>query len=118
MAIDDEELASAIRVVLAAAAKGRASEGEAGSFPQYLTAYQILRRLPEPLRQALINEYGEPGKRAGRHFTAVSRVAQVAREIADHDYLDAKELTFEYDEDEKPVDSGTRVVGLYRLRRS
>jgi len=83
----NEELAAAIRAVLARAARGKLASGQAGPHPHYLTAYQILRRLPEPLHQALINEYGEPGKAAGRHFTSVSRIAQLAREIADHDYM-------------------------------
>jgi hypothetical protein len=37
--------------------------------------------------------------------------------VADYDYLDARELTFEYDEGEVPVDSGNGVVGLYRAKR-
>lgn len=109
---DQEELAAAISRVLASAAKGK------GAHPQYLTAYQILRRLPTALQQVLINEYGEPGKGAGRHFSAVSRVAQVARTVADEpSYLDAQELSFEYADGEAPVGGGSRVVGLYRTRR-
>lgn len=113
MASDHEELSAAIKRVLASAAKGKGQE------PHYLTAYQILRRLPTPLQQLLINEYGEPGKGAGRNFSAVSRIAQVARAVADETaQLDAHELSFEYADGEQPVEGGNRVVGLYRARRA
>ena len=113
MGTDQQELAAAIARVLAQAAKGKGRE------PSYLTAYQILRRLPTPLSQLLINEYGEPGKGAGRNFSAVSRVAQVARAVADKpEYLDAHELAFEYADGEQLVEGGNRVVGLYRAPRT
>jgi len=116
MAVDERALREAIHKVLEGAAKGR-GHGTAIRYPHYLTAYQILRRLPPAHHQALINEYGEPGKKAGRHFTAVSRVAQIARTIADYDHLDASDLEFKFDEGEELVTGGSRVVGLYRLRR-
>lgn len=116
MPVDEQELSKAILAVLERAAKGRASATSERK-PHYLTAYQILRRLPDTHHQALLNEYGEPGKKAGRHFTAVSRIAQIARTIADYDYMDAAELEFKFDEGEDHVAGGSRVVGLYRLRR-
>jgi hypothetical protein len=121
MTVDDEELSKAILRVLERAARGRVpggrAQGTSARHPHYLTAYQILRRLPEAHHQALINEYGEPGKNAGRHFTAVSRIAQIARTLADYDFMDASELEFQFDEGEDLVAGGSRVVGLYRLRR-
>jgi hypothetical protein len=117
MTTDFTSLSIAITDVLRKADHGRLSNGRSGPNPHFLTAYQILRRLPDDVRQALIEQYGEPGRGSGRHFTSVSRIAQVARDIADYDYMDAKELAFEYDDDEALVDGGNRVIGLYRAKR-
>lgn len=110
MAIARDVLATAVLDVLAQAAKGK------GTHPHYLTAYQILKRLPDDLRVALVAEYGEPGRGAGKKFTAVSRVAQVARDVAEYDYLDARGLAFELDEGEE-IAAGYPVIGVYRARR-
>ena len=109
MAHMNEELTTAVKSVLQDAHRGKGRE------PHYLTAYQILSRLPTRVRSALVNEYGEPGRGAGRHFTAVSRVAQIAREIAEYDYLDARGLAFEFDEG-ADLSPGHPVIGIYRLR--
>jgi hypothetical protein len=112
MTISDSQLAPAILDVLAHTDTGK------GRDPHYLTAYQILRRLPDTLRAELIAAYGEPGKGNGRHFTAVSRVAQVARSVAEYEYLDAQGLTFEFGEGEDDdALSGYPVIGVYRKRR-
>lgn len=83
-----------------------------------MTAYQILLRLPDDLRESLIAQYGDAGKGAGKHFTAVSRIAQIAREVADYDHLDSRGLAFEFSEDEHTVAGGNAVIGIYRARRS
>lgn len=113
MTISRDQLVNTIGEVLQNAARGKGTRGH------YLTAYQILRRLPEATREALIAEYGPPGRGAGKNFTAVSRVAQVAREIAHYDYLDAGGITFDGVEDdaEDPIRSGYPVIGIYRAKR-
>jgi hypothetical protein len=110
MTFDRDALVTSILDVLASASKGR------GPLPHYLTAYQIFHRLPDALRDALVAEYGEPGRGAGKHFTAVSRIAQVARDVAEYDFLDSQGLTFETDLPEDAA-SGAPVVGIYRMRR-
>lgn len=111
MPIAHNELATPILDILARASRGK------GPRPHYLTAYQILLRLPDAVRQALIAEYGEPGRGAGKNFTAVSRVAQVARDVAEYDYMDARGLSFEFDEGEEGIEAGFPVIGLYRAKR-
>lgn len=110
MPIAEHELEAAVLAVLANAAKGR------GEHPHYLTAYQILERVPDGIRNTLIDELGKPGRHAGKHRTAVGPIKDAARRIAEVDYLDARGLSFEYGEGEE-LSSGYPVIGLYRLRR-
>jgi hypothetical protein len=105
-----DSLVRAVQDVLANAASGRGRERH------YLTSYQILDRLPPALRDALIVEYGPPGRGAGANFTSASRIAQIAREVGDYDYLDAQGLAFGVGDVEK-VAAGYSVVGIYRAKQ-
>lgn len=57
--IRPSEIIDDVRTVLKSAAKGK------GSKPNFLTAYQILDRLPDPLRTQLIAERGTRRKGTG-----------------------------------------------------
>ena len=106
--IDSEELEREIEKVLRAAATGK------GAHPGCLTAYQLLRRLPVPVRDALVAAYGTPGKGATKHYSAASRVATAARKFL-VGYLDAGDLSFEVDPDEQAVEGGYPLIGLYSI---
>jgi hypothetical protein len=110
MSVQRGDLAQPILDILEGAASGK------GLSPHYLTGYQILMRLPNELREALIREHGEPGRGAGKNSTAVSRIAKVAREIADYDFMDSRGLSIEHYEGED-INPGNRVTALYRARR-
>lgn len=47
--------------------------------PAFLTAYQILERLDQPLRTRLVQQYGAPGLGGGKYFGAASCVASAAQ---------------------------------------
>lgn len=107
------DIVTEVRDVLRAASTGK------GSRPTFLTAYQILGRLPEPLRARLIQERGVPGSGAGQCYAGASVVQGAAQmlnrtgevEIA---YLDTAGLTFDIGEPVE-VSAGYQVCGIYRL---
>lgn len=113
MAIARDELVVAVGEVLANAARGKGEDHH----HHYVTAYQILARLPDALRQALLTQYGQPGQGAGKNYTAASRVAAVAREIGRVDYLDARGISFDGVGDETEIRSGYPVIGVFRAKR-
>jgi hypothetical protein len=103
----DDALKTAVEEVLERAARGKSKR------PQFVTAYQILQRIPEDLRAALIAQYAEPGRGAGKPFSAASRVGQLAAELgAEHEYLDARGMSFAGDEEQ--IIAGYPVVSIYR----
>lgn len=112
MTVSKDRIAPAVRAVLSEAASGK------GESPHFLTTYQILARLEGGLRDELIAVYGSPGQGAGKHFTAASRVAQVARDLGGVEiaYMDAKGMNF--DQEDSDVRSGYPVIGLYRMNLS
>lgn len=103
------DIAADVRRVLQRASKGK------GSRPQWLTAYQILDRLPQ--RELLVDERGMPGKDAGAHQAAASVVADAIRyELKDEvevTYFDNVGVLFEIDG--VPVRAGFPVCGIYRI---
>jgi hypothetical protein len=88
-----------------------------GASPSFLTAYQILNRLPDPKKTTLINERGVGGKKHGKWDSASKQVALACRmlqrkrliEIA---YLDTKEISITINK--KIKDPSYIVCGLYR----
>jgi hypothetical protein len=63
----------------------------------FLTAYQILERLPQVLRDRLINALTSGGTGAGVKYAASNHVSMALRVMMrrkeiDHHYLDAKEI--------------------------
>jgi hypothetical protein len=99
-----------VRHVLLSAARGK------GTTPNYLTAYQILARLPAELRARLIAERGRGGRGEGTHFAATGVVMHALRSMDDVDvvYLDTGGLQLIIDGE--AVEAGNRVCGLYRVR--
>ena len=86
----------------------------------FQTAYQILLRLPEKLRNQLIEERG---KRSGerKHYTAATVVAQAATMLGpaevDTEFLDRYSLSIKLEGAlDEEIEPGSQNVGLYRLR--
>jgi hypothetical protein len=99
-----------VRQVLLSAARGK------GTTPNFLTAYQILARLPAGVRARLVAERGRGGRGEGTHFAATGVVMHALRSMDDVDvvYLDTGGLQLLIDGE--PVEAGNRVCGLYRVR--
>jgi hypothetical protein len=84
----------------------------------FVTAYQLLRLLPQKTRQKLNDEYGKSGKGAGQHFSAANFVAKAAAsypKLVEVQRLDTRGMRIEVDGNQ--VESGTQICGLFRLRR-
>jgi hypothetical protein len=105
------EIVNEVRRVLHSAAKGK------GLSPNFLTAYQILSRLPMDLQTRLIEGHGRGGKGWGKGKGAANVVMRALRslkaelEIA---FLDTKGL--ELTVGDHVVEAGNRVCALYRIR--
>jgi hypothetical protein len=99
-----------VRDVLARASRGKGDE------TTFLTAYQILARLPEAIRARLIDERQLGGKGTGVHYAAASVVSDAAEQIQGVEvrYLDTRQLTIHVAG--QLVEPGYQVCGLYRLR--
>lgn len=80
------DLIDDIRVVLREAAKGKGPE------PHFVTAYQILDRLPVQRRDELVATYGGFGRGAGTNFGAASALADALKNMGDVEtsYLDTR----------------------------
>ena len=97
-----------VRAVLASARKGK------GDRPNYLTAFQILDRLPDALRARLIGERTEGGRAAGTVFAAPSVISRAARMAgAEVEYLDSIGLSVLVAG--QAVTPSYEVCGVYRL---
>lgn len=109
--IESQKLEPEILRVLAQASCGKGTESG------FLTAYQILKRLPEALQLELLDAYGPSGKEAGVHFGGASRVAQVADEAqgVEKKYLDTGGLQFDVGEPAE-VQGGYSLCAIFRLR--
>ena len=106
------DLTDDIRIVLGEAAKGKGPE------PHFVTAHQILDRLPRQRREELVATYGGFGRGAGTNFGAASALADALKSMADVEtsYLDTKGVSFGVEG--AIVAAGYAVVGIDRLRRA
>jgi len=107
------DLEPMIRQLLAEASKGK------GRFPQFVTGYQLFRRMPSSLRKRLISASAPPGKGAGKHYSAASIIATTCKRLKnelDQDYLDTRDLVFQTRTIRDAL-GGSPVCGVYRLRR-
>ena len=102
------DIVDAVRAVLAAARRGK------GDRPNYLTAFQILDRLPAELRTRLVSERTPGGTGAGTVFAAPSVVSRAARMAgAEVEYLDSVGLSVQVAG--QPVTPSYEVCAVYRL---
>lgn len=101
--------------VLLNAAHGKGNPNEVA----FLTAYQIFKRVPGAVQDALRNEYGASGREAGHPFGPASRLAQVADQIPGIEkvYLDTGDLAFDVAQS-ADVEAGYRLCALFRLPAS
>lgn len=109
-----KEIVDEVRIVLGRAAKGKSP----GSTTKYLTAYQILDRLPVDLRDRIINERGRGGTGEGVPYAAPSVVAMAAQMVCKDtggtiDYIDTAGLKVQVKD--QCVEPSYEVCGLYRL---
>jgi hypothetical protein len=97
-----------VRAVLAAARRGK------GDRPNYLTAFQILDRLPDQLRARLIRERTAGGADAGVVFAASGVVSRAARMAgAEVEYLDSIGLSVQVAG--QSITPSYEVCAVYRL---
>ncbi|SRR5579884_1404761 len=103
------DIADEVRAVLLAANRGK------GARPNFLTAFQILDRLPEATRARLIGERTEGGAGAGITFAAPSVVSRAARLIPGVvvEYMDSVGISVQVAG--RSVVPSNEVCGLYRL---
>jgi hypothetical protein len=82
----------------------------------YLTAYQILERLPSTTRDRLMKERGTPGLGSGKYYAAASVVSDAAEMISNIEIalLETSSLSIKLRSGED-IEPGNKNVGLYRL---
>ncbi len=83
----------------------------------YVTAYQILHRLPTQIRSKVISGRGRPGAHSGRYYTSATDVAKAAdmlvkRRRAKKSWLDTKDLELKCAG--KTIKAGNPSCALYR----
>ena len=103
------DIVDEVREVLLRARKGK------GDRPNFLTAYQILDRLPPATRDRLIAERTGGGTGEGTMFGAPSVVSKAARLVPGIviEYMDSLGLSVQIGG--QPVTPSYEVCGLYRL---
>lgn len=87
--------------------------------PSWVTAYQVLIRLPDATRTKLIADHGEPGKDSGNYYPASQVVKDALLMLARDgevaiDYLDANN-EISIDTPNGPVKPGNVTVAMYRF---
>ena len=109
-----EEVLTAIR----GAARVGSLDDDAPEQRSFLTAYQILERLPAAIRNKLIKAHGKADHGDGNYVSAATFVARTAMTIPSvaTAWLDTKGLSILVDG--KPVVGGSPVCALYSLRES
>lgn len=85
----------------------------------YLSAYQILERLPSNLRDQLLEERGTPGQGNGNSYTAASVVTQAADMLSSRpgytcEYCEGSHLLFEVNGNF--FRAGNAACAFYRIR--
>jgi hypothetical protein len=97
-----------------AAVLRQAARGE-NNHPNFLTAYQILDRLPPAIRDRLIRERGTGGQNSGWPYAAPTLVAQAAQKVPGVviDYIDNRGISVEVAG--RVVKGGFEVCGIFRL---
>jgi hypothetical protein len=107
------DLAPLVRQLLSETARGRTGLHE------YVTAYQLFRRMPPDLRKRLASKLARPGRGAGEYHSGASAIAKACSGIRtelDVDSIDTGDVIFQTRKNSGAVAS-SRVCTLYRLRR-
>lgn len=123
MTYDVDAVVADIIRVLQQANPGKSKPPRAG----FLTAYQILYKLRDDLRQALVDAHGRSGKGAGEHHSAakhlaislIRRIDAVEENAVEKVGLDTSGLHFtlsDAPDGEEDVEAGYGLCTLYRLR--
>lgn len=81
----------------------------------YLTAYQILDQLPQPIKDQLIAERCAPGLGAGKHYSAASVVSDAAEKIPGVEIVFLETSSIKIIVNGTDITPGNKYVGLYRL---
>ena len=84
----------------------------------YLTAYQILDRLPAPIRNRLIAERTAGGRGAGVSYAAPSVVSDAAETLPDIEIMAVESGGITIQVAGQGIAPGASAVGLYRLTHS
>ena len=84
----------------------------------YLTAHQLLEKLPSQIRDQLIKERGTPGQGAGKYYASASVVSDAAEMLPDIEivFLDSSALKVLLKDGTDLVTPGNLNIGLYRLK--
>ena len=84
----------------------------------YLTAHQLLEKLPSQIRDQLIKERGMPGQGAGKYYAAASVVSDAAEMLPGIEivFLDSSSLKVMLKDGTDLVAPGNPDIGLYRLK--
>mgnify|MGYP000496995576 CR=1 FL=1 len=112
MDIERQDIRNEVERVLREASHGKGKE------PWFLTAYQILARLPVEMQVWMIETYGQPGKGGGQHNSAALQVARIASSIVGDDnkaYLDTGNLLFDVPAAGDPLRAGYELCAIFRL---
>lgn len=109
MPIMPTDIVEDVQTVLQNAHRGK------GDRPNFLTAYQILDRLPARLRDQLIAERGLGGQGTGVAYAAPSVVSDAAELVPGRviEYMDSVGITVEIAGQRRTP--ANQVTGLYRL---
>ncbi len=96
--------------------KGTLKDSQYGR--SYLTAHQILEKLPSQIRDQLIKERGMPGQGAGKYYAAANVVSDAAEMLPGIEivFLDASSLKIMLRDGTDLISPGNPNVGLYRLK--
>jgi hypothetical protein len=91
--------------------------GKGNRQPGFLSAIQILERLPTALKARLIEEHGPPGRESGSHSTATHVVEKSLRMLvnagqAHKEGMDSRGLQFQIDGEW--VEPGYGLCALYQ----
>jgi hypothetical protein len=82
----------------------------------YLTAYQILEQLPQPIRDRILAERGTPGLGSGNYYAAANVVSDAAEMISGIQivFLETSSIKIILNNG-TDITPGNKNVGLYRL---
>ncbi len=108
--VETRDLLQPIKDVLMKASTGKGTERG------FLTGYQILKRLNQPLQDQLHEAYGDAGRHGGQYFGPATRVSQVADEIPgiERRDLDTGGLQFDVGQDQE-VAASYGLCAIFRL---